>query len=130
MVSAMVAASITPVLRDVSEVRARIIGIDGNGTGREGVLQRHGKQLDDLDEGQVFIIEKLDEITDQLKTITTGQETWSKKKFWNLVRWGIPVIISLIVLLLTYVGIRAANNKPIASTHTVSQNYPINATAE
>lgn len=123
MVSAMVASAVTPVLRDVSEVRARIIGIDGNGTGREGVLQRHGKQLDLLDKGQLHIIE-------QLTVLTTRQETWSKKKFWNLVRWGIPVIISLIVLLLTYVGIRAANNKPIASTHTVSENYPINATAE
>lgn len=127
MVSAMMSQALNPVLTSMAEIRTRIIGMDGNGTGREGALQRQDKSIARLDEGQVFIIEKLGGITDQLHTITNRQETWSKKKFWNWVKWGIPVIITMASLTLAYIMYRAANNKPIASSPTVSQNHTTNA---
>lgn len=127
MVSAMMAQALNPVLTSMAEIRTRIIGMDGNGTGREGVLQRQDKSIARLDDGQVFIIEKLGGLSEQLHTLTTRQETWSKKKFWNWVKWGIPVIITLIALLLTYVTFRASSNRPIASIPTVSQNHTTNA---
>lgn len=117
MVDARLAVALGPVNAGLSELKSRIIGIDGNGTGREGELQRQNTKLTNLDDGQKFIIE-------QLHTIKSGQDSWSKKKFWNLLRWGIPIIITLLALLLSYAGFRAANNKPLASAPGIRETIP------
>lgn len=120
MVGVMIGDAMKPVLKSQEELRTRLIGIDGNGTGREGELQRQNKKLCDLDDGQKFMIE-------QLHTITTRQESWSKKKFWSLVRWGIPIIITLLALLLSYMGWRAAQNKPLANIPVIRETIPADA---
>jgi hypothetical protein len=120
MVSAMVNDAVNPLRQQVSEIRARIIGIDGNGTGQKGALQRQDDKLHDLDDGQKFII-------GQLHGITTRQENWSKQRFWTLVRWGIPIIITLLALMLSYLGYRAAQNKPVAQTTVSHETIPADA---
>lgn len=121
MVSAMIGDAIKPVLLSQAELRERIIGIDSNGTSRTpGALQRQDVKLQQLDDGQMHMIE-------QLTLLTTRQENWSKKGFWNLLRWGIPIIITLLALLLSYAGYRAANNKPLASAPVVRETIPADA---
>lgn len=120
MVDARLAAALGPITGGLAELKSRIIGIDGNGTGREGELQRQNTKLTNLDDGQKFMIE-------QLHTITTRQENWSKKKFWTLIRWGIPIIITLLALALSYAGYRIAQNKSIATTRVIRETIPADA---
>lgn len=124
MVSAMMGETLKPVLRDISEVRARIIGIDGNGTGREGVLQRQNKSIERLDEGQKFII-------DQLHNLTNRSETWSKAGFWKGLRWMLATLIALLAVLMSYLGYRASQHpaEPLAK-HAFYDNAPLDASQD
>lgn len=103
-----------------AKIEARIIGIDGNGTGREGALQRQDKELLLLKAGQFDMNIKLD-------TLLHRSSYWSKKGFWTTVRWGIPTIIALLSLMLAYFGYRAASNKPVASIPIIRETLPADA---
>lgn len=100
MVDARLAVLLGPLTGQVAELRTRIIGIDGNGTGREGALQRQDKKLQDLDDGQIHIIE-------QLRVLTTRSETWSKAKFYKSLPIWIAIILSLIGSVIGYLTYRA-----------------------
>lgn len=82
MVSAMLGEALKPVLRAQAETRERLIGIDGNGTGREGVLQRQDKKLEEMS-GQ------LAEVKDGQALLLTRSESWSKKAIWEFAQWVI-----------------------------------------
>lgn len=97
----------------LTKIEDRIIGIDGNGTGRIGALQRQDLKLSELD--------------GKLNILVTRSETWSKKGVWSVVKWGIPIIITLLALLLSYAGYRAANNKPLADVRVIHETIPDNA---
>lgn len=97
----------------LTKIEDRIIGIDGNGTGRKGALQRQD--------------DKLEEMSGQLKTLLIRSETFSKKGFWTLVRWGIPIIITLLALILSYMGFRAAQNKTVANIPAIRETIPADA---
>lgn len=107
MVSAMIGEAMAPVLKSQAELRERIIGIDSNGTGRSpGALQRQDAKLQQLDEGQIHIIE-------QLGVLTTRSETWSKAKFYKSLPIWIAIILSLIGSVIGYLTYRAHTGREI-----------------
>lgn len=97
----------------LTKIDERLIGIDGNGSGRKGVLQKHGEQLE--------------EMNGDIKTLLTRSENFSKKGVWAVVKWGIPTIITLLALLLSYYGYRVANNKSIAIVPVIRETIPAEA---
>ena len=77
--------------RSQSELRERIIGIDGNGTGREGVLQRQDKVLAKLEIGH-------EEMSRNIVTLVNRSQSWNKKNVWELAKWllgGAGVLASM-----------------------------------
>lgn len=117
MVDARLAAALGPLTSTVGDLRARIIGIDGNGTGRKGVLQRQDEKLQQLDDGQLHIIK-------QLGILTTRSETWSKAKFYkNLPVW-LGIILSLIAAVIAYLAYRAHTGHEVSQQgHAQVQTY-------
>jgi hypothetical protein len=84
--------------RGQSELRERIIGIDGNGTGREGALQRQDKVLARLVEGHA-------EMSDNITTLVNRSQSWNKKNVWEFAKWVIGGLGALgTVLLGMYIG--------------------------
>lgn len=120
MVDARLALAISPLAAAIAKLETRIIGIDGNGTMREGELQRQNTKLVKLDEGQLYMIE-------QLHVITIRQENWSKKGFWAMIRWGIPIILTLLGLFFTYAAYRMHENKPLAVIPVIRETIPADA---
>lgn len=97
----------------LTKIEDRIIGIDGNGTGRKGALQ--------------FQNDKLEEMSVKLNTLLVRSENLSKKSIWAVVKWGIPIIITLLALLLSYMGYRAAQNKGLAYVPVIRETIPADA---
>lgn len=82
IVTVQLANAMQPVLRAQAETRERLIGIDGNGTGREGALQRQDKKLVEMS-GQI------EDVKTSVSTLVERSETVSKKKIWELAQWAI-----------------------------------------
>jgi hypothetical protein len=122
MVDARLAAALAPLTSDVAELRMRIIGIDGNGTGREGALQRQDKKLQQLDDGQLHIIK-------QLGVLTARSETWSKAKFYKSLPIWLALILSLIGSVIGYLVYRQHTGHEV-SQQGHAQVQPSNATNE
>lgn len=118
MVSAMMSEALTPVLRDVSEVRARIIGIDGNGTGRKGALQRQDDKMEEIAETQREQGMKLD-------TLLHRSSSWDKKTVWRNVKWMFGIILTALGLMFAWLEYRAHTHpsQPIATGHAEVEHY-------
>lgn len=100
MIDLAISNSMLATEKRLAKIEERIIGIDSNGTGRSpGILQQHGSQLKNLDEGQVYIIS-------QLNKLTKHAETWTKADVWRFVKWSIITIIALLGLVVSYLAYR------------------------
>ena len=84
----------------VEALTKRVIGIDGNGTGKIGVLQKQDIKLEELGENQNRIENKIDDLR-------FATENFSKKKFWSILKWAVTTIIALLVLILGFMVYRA-----------------------
>lgn len=80
-------------LERFGRIEERIIGIDGNGTGRVGALQRQDKMLQE-------ICVKIEGIEDNIATVVTNTTTFARDKFWGVARWLIGGIGGLGMLFL------------------------------
>ena len=78
----------------------RVIGIDGNGTGKVGVLQKQDIKLEELGDNQ-------DRIEGKINDLIHASESFNKKKFWSNLKWGVTTIIALLVLILGFMVYRA-----------------------
>lgn len=104
-------------------LKQRIIGIDGNGTGKIGVLQKQDIVLAELKQNQKVIEKKLDDLSISLNT-------WSKARFWHNLRWLLVVLVTLLGVLISYMAYRtiAHPSAPLAihatngSTQTDASN--------
>ena len=119
MVSAMIGEAMKPVLSLQAELRTRIIGIDGNGTGREGELQRQNTKLTALDEGQIFIIKELAEIK-------VSTQTWNKETFYKQLPVWVGIAFALIGSVIGYLTYRAKIGQEV-SKQGHSQVVPYDA---
>jgi len=80
-------------LERFGRIEERIIGIDGNGTGREGALQRQDKVLKAIDA-------KVDQLGDNVATLVTATTTVRRDKVWGVVKWLLGGIGGLGMLIL------------------------------
>lgn len=82
------------------ELRQRIIGVDGNGTGSEGVLQRQDKAIDRLEAGQ-------DGMSAQLTLLVNRSKYWNKADIWKAVRWFLMFLVALAAVCVSYMAYHA-----------------------
>lgn len=117
MIDARQAAAMRPVMEMLTELRIRIIGMDGNGTGSEGVLQRQDKKIADLDDGQKFIIQ-------QLETINKHTSFWNKAKFYKGLPTWVTIIATVLALVVAYLAYKKSTGHEISKAPSVlSQNF-------
>lgn len=117
MIDARQAAAMRPVMEMLTELRIRIIGMDGNGTGSEGALQRQDKKIADLDDGQKFMIK-------QLETINNHTSFWNKAKFYRSLPVWITIIVTVLALVVAYLAYKKSTGHEISNTPTkLSQNF-------
>jgi hypothetical protein len=88
MISAAVAAALVPIQRNQAELRERLIGIDGNGTGRIGVLQKQDEKMQAMDV--------------KLDMLVNRSQSWNKKNVWALAKWVAGGICGLALMLLSH----------------------------
>lgn len=102
-----------------AKIEARIIGIDGNGTGRIGALQRQDLKLAELGDAQQQMDEKLDTVLTAVHNLSSVD----KKDIWDAVRWMFGTILVILGLMLGYMTYRvtAHPNLPIA-VHAMNHN--------
>jgi hypothetical protein len=84
MIDYTIAMAVTPALADI---RNRVIGIDGNGTGHSGALQRL----------EVKVIEGFDELTKAVEALQTSNRensSISKVKLWHVVAAAITLAVT------------------------------------
>lgn len=100
----------------LSKIEERIIGIDGNGTGRIGALQRQDIKLAELAAAQAIMVGKIDEVLHNTKS-------WSKESVINAVKWMFGTILVILGLIITYVAYRDAHHPkdPIAQHASLSE---------
>jgi hypothetical protein len=103
MVNAMMAEALTPVRRDVSEVRARILNIDGDGSGRPGILQRQNEDMREIKESIKVLGGNVDTVLSQAKF-------YDKKNVWQGLRTLLGIIIALLGLLLGFLTYEKATH--------------------
>jgi hypothetical protein len=113
----------------LAEIRSRLIGIDGNGTGKVGALQRQDKVLaaqnDKLEQMQV----SQDKLETKLENFITQDETWDKKKVWAGVVKMLRIILVILALILSYLMYRLASHPQggVARNPAISQNHTTDA---
>lgn len=104
----------------MSKLESRLIGIDGNGTGKEGVLQRQDKAL-------VAIHSNLSDQDKKLDTLLTRSTTWNKANVLKGLRNWIIMLAGMVGVLLAYLTYHHTffPHEPIFSFIAVS--HPISA---
>lgn len=109
-----------------AEIRQRIIGMDGNGTGKIGVLQRQDMKLAELSEKQDMLESNQTAMNVKLDTIIHQTTSWDKAKVWEALKWMFATILAILSLILGYLGYRAimhpqgavAQHASLSSTQT------------
>lgn len=101
----------------LNKIERRIIGIDGNGTGQKGALQRQDDKLEELAGNQAVMTTKLD-------TLLHRSTSWDKASFWSAFKWWIGIIFALIGAVIGYLSYRAKVGHEISKAPTaLSQNF-------
>lgn len=72
----------------LTSIEARLIGIDGNGTGREGAIQRLEKKMDE----NTLVTNRLGDSVDRL---STSSRFWSKKSILSVGWAAFSIVIAL-----------------------------------
>lgn len=101
----------------LNKIEGRIIGIDGNGTGKKGALQRQDDKLEELAGNQAAMSTKLD-------TLLHRSKSWDKATFWKAFKWWIGLILALIGSVIGYLSYRAKTGHEISKAPTaLTQNF-------
>lgn len=106
----------------LTKIEQRIIGIDGNGTGKKGALQRQDAKLEELACAQKDMGSKLD-------TIIHQTNSWDKATVWEALKWMFGTILVILALILSYLGYRASQHskEPIAQHASLSSTQTAGA---
>jgi hypothetical protein len=100
----------------LTKIEERIIGIDGNGTGRIGALQRQDIKLAEIATNQSVMNSKIDKA---LHSATS----WDKKSVINVLYQGFGSILVILGLIIGYITYRDAHHpKDHIAEHTTPQN--------
>jgi hypothetical protein len=94
-IETMIAAELSPILLQISRLESRLIGIDGNGSGREGVLQRQDRAL-------TAIHRNLSDQDTKLDTLLRRSTTWDKAAVMKGIRNWTIVLAALVGAMLAY----------------------------
>jgi len=93
------------------KIEERIIGIDGNGTGREGALQRQDKVLK--------------RIETEVTKLVTASTSWNKRDLLHAAKWVLATIISISAVAVAYMDYHAKYHAgdPLLSEHPTTASY-------
>lgn len=113
----------------LAEIRARLIGIDGNGTGKVGVLQRQDAVLAEQNDRLERVQKSQDTLKTKMETFIMQDATWDKKKVWEAVLKMFRVILVILGLILSYLMYRLAMHPQggVARNPAISQNQSTDA---
>ena len=113
----------------LAEIRSRLIGIDGNGTGKVGVLQRQDAVLAEYNTKLGQMQKSQDTLKTKLETLITQDETWDKKKVWAGVVKMFRIILVILALILSYLMYRLASHPQggVARNPAISENQTTDA---
>lgn len=83
----------------LTRIEDRILGIDGNGSGRKGVLQRQDEKLEQMS-GEIRDVKTdVAEVKDGQNVLLQRSQSWSKKNVWEFAKWIIGGAGSFAVVL-------------------------------
>jgi hypothetical protein len=118
MISAAVEKRHGENLQRFAEIRERIIGIDGNGTGRIGALQRQDAQL-------ASIKSTVKDIGAKVDALTTAMTTWNKRDVLKLAGWVFGTLIAMSAVAVAYMDYHAKYHagEPLLSEHPTTASY-------
>lgn len=97
----------------LEKIEARLIGIDGNGTGRKGVLQRQDETLATLADGHVEMKKSID-------ILVHRSGSWDKATFYRNAKWWITILLALIGSVIGYLTYRAKVGHEVSSGSAIT----------
>jgi len=119
----MIAAAIGNYHREnvarLSDIEGRLIGIDGNGTGKRGVLQQMGETLDEIKND-------LKDTQRKVGVLTVSDTSWNKEKLLKGVGWFVVTLIAaagVFIAGLTYWHSRHPGPIIIGAKPVVTQSF-------
>lgn len=114
---------LTKITNWLTEIKERVIGIDGNGTGRIGALQRQDRKLEELVDNQELLTKNQHEMNAKLDLFIHSANSWDKTSVISVLYQGFGSILVILGLIIGYITYRDAHRPehPIAQ-HITSQN--------
>lgn len=116
---------LSKILIFMEELKYRVIGIDGNGTGRTGALQRQDVKIAEVDAKIIDVSTKQVAMDGKIDQLLVQTKNYSKED----VKGWLRAILAILTILLGYLTYRAATKAP-AIVHAEFTQQSIDSYAE